>query len=154
MKEKAVDMDNHKELISLYHTPIKYYDLNGQEVTAKEAFAENKPSKRTADYWAINIDFKNLSAQEITKCVFTIDSILDENLNFVIERKQKNGNLHLHSYIKGNESLTETKLHKLIVQYFKGFSFKIKPVFDLNGWRNYMLKCSTNIIQTRPDEAI
>lgn len=152
MKEKAVDMDNHKELISLYRTPIKYYDLFGKEVTAKEAFAENKPSKRTSDYWAINIDFKTLSFEEITKCIVILDNVLNTSINFVLERKQKNGNLHMHAYIKGSESLTETKLHKLIVQYFKGYSFKIKPVFDLEGWRNYMLKCCTKIMQSRPDE--
>lgn len=132
-------------------------DINGNIIEKKNKIYDsesNKPSNRTSDYWAINIDFKNLSAQEITKCVFVIDSILDSNLNFVLERKQKNGNLHMHSYIKGNETLTETKLHKLIVQYFKGYSFKIKPVFHLEGWRNYMLKCSTNIIQTRQDEAV
>lgn len=129
-------------------------DEKGKLIERKRTFEEqnNTPSNRTSEYWAINIDFKKLSNYDLTKCVFIIDNILNTNLNFVIEEKKKNGNIHMHSYIKGYDGLTETKLHKIIAKYFKGFSFKIKPVFDLEGWKSYMLKCSKKIIQTRPDE--
>ena len=97
------------------------------------------------DYWAINIDYATEDLRTALQYTIFLSEILDTPVHFVIEQKKKNNHYHMHGYISNEHKYTESKLAKLICQWFRGKNWKIKPVFYLEGWKDYMLKESDRI---------
>ena len=109
----------------------------------------NFDRKREKDnsYCALTIDpVFNLSHKDINLMMnyfFTTTSDPNIEINYVIDKKVSNGKNHIHAYIKTKQ---QRKLIPLINLCFSGSSYKLKPVFDLEGWKSYITKNGAQII--------
>ncbi len=92
--------------------------------------------------WAMNIDFgKTNSLKSCVEITVHLAKALGVDIKFVIERKKKNNHYHLHSYFFNDRArISKKQLDQTIIYWLKGYSFKNKPVYDLMGWENYLLK--------------
>ncbi|MBO6212988.1 hypothetical protein [Algoriella sp.] len=106
----------------------------------------NKPSNYVAPIWALSLDFGRMPQRDVATCCMFIARQLGVEFNFVIEEKKKNNERHIHAYFGSEPNHSETYLHKFVAKWFRGHSFKIKEVFHLNGWQNYLTKENKKII--------
>jgi|GEM_PF-5765996 len=101
----------------------------------------NLPKELSNQLVAINLDFATTNYQDAAKMTAILQQLLGIDLYFVLETKAKNNHYHLHSYFDNAiHQLTDRQISLTLIKYFGGKSFKLKTVFDLQGWRNYMSK--------------
>ena len=98
-----------------------------------------KFTKETTKYHAITIDtvidYNEKDLISVIKLVF--DNYEGElELNYTIEAKNKNNKPHIHCYIPTTQLYRFKKALLRLVE----FSYHIAPVYDLEGWRNYISK--------------
>lgn len=106
-----------------------------------------KPQRtRLNKYYALSIDpcynFSETEIDEVMKFVF--DQMSDNTLeiNYVIEQKKANNQNHIHCYVKCSN---KKKLMQCIRLGFSQVSYHQSPIFDLNGWKNYITKVNNTI---------
>jgi hypothetical protein len=92
-------------------------------------------------FYAFSVDLcRKYKEEEINEVMGFICSRMGNDnlvLGYVIENKKANGDSHLHCYIncrQKRELIDNLKLG------FSGISYKECEIFDLDGWKNYMMK--------------
>lgn len=105
--------------------------------------------KRCNKYYALTIDPPlSLKVEEIHIMMkFVVDQMRDTKLeiHYVIEPKKENQRNHIHSYVLCSN---KKKLLECIRLAFSGVSYKQTEIFDLNGWKSYMVNENNNNITT------
>lgn len=109
---------------------------------------------RKQQYFAFSIDAnKNLTTNDIKQIMkHAFGQVDDEELeiNYTIESKKTNGQLHVHSYIKSpNKKVEILKTLKLL---FENLSYHESKIFDLERWKLYITKDGSPIITLKKDE--
>ncbi|HRE76242.1 MAG TPA: hypothetical protein PLL09_00310 [Flavobacterium sp.] len=101
---------------------------------------------RASKYYALSIDpCYNYSSDEIEEILgFVLKQMGNTSLeiNYVIEKKSKNGQNHLHCFVKCSNK-------KKLIQCFRlGFSkvsYHQSAIFDLESWKGYITKYNNEI---------
>lgn len=106
-----------------------------------------KPQRiRTDKYYALSIDpCYNYSDAEIDEIMRFVFSQMNDNkleINYVIEQKKANSQNHIHCYVKCSN---KKKLMQCIKLGFSKVSYHQSPIFDLNGWKQYITKDNNEI---------
>lgn len=107
---------------------------------------------RVNKYYALSIDpccqYSECEIDEILR--FIVDQMGEINLelNYVIEQKKANNQNHIHCYVKCSN---KKRLMQCIRLGFSKVSYHESPIFDLNGWKNYITK-DNNEIKTLKNE--
>ncbi|MEO8515511.1 MAG: hypothetical protein ABI426_02140 [Flavobacterium sp.] len=105
---------------------------------------------RANKYYALSIDpCHNYSKDEIEEILsFVLKQMGDTNIeiNYVIEQKTKNGQNHLHCFVKCSNK-------KKLIQCFRlGFSqvsYHQSAIFDLENWKKYITKDGSQITKLK-----
>ena len=119
-----------------------YKDKSHQWQVHRLIVEKFKPKRiRKNKYYALSIDpcdsYTKPTIEAIVKLVFEQMGGEMSELNYTIEQKKKNNLNHLHCFVKC------TNKQKLIRNFrleFSRISFRQSPVFDLNGWMDYITK--------------
>jgi ankyrin repeat protein len=102
---------------------------------------------KESSYYALTIDpLCNLSKKDISTImdyVFTTIDDLNLEINYVIDAKVANGRNHIHAFVRTKQ---KQKLISMINLCFSEPSYKLTPVFDLEGWKSYITKNGVKII--------
>ncbi len=100
-----------------------------------------RKNKRKPKYYALSMDpVNNYTVKEIESIIEFVCEQMKETsieINYVIEPKIANGRHHLHCYVNCG------KKRKLIEQFQLGFSqlsYQQNEIYDLERWKNYMIK--------------
>lgn len=136
-----------KRIINDVNERMLYQDNNYNWHIHRQLLSHFKPQRiRANKFYALSIDpCHNLSVSEIEVVLrFVMDQMGETNLelNYVIEKKIKNGQNHLHCFVKCSNK-------KKLVQCFRlGFSqisYHQSSIFDLESWKNYITKYNNEI---------
>ncbi len=125
---------------------IRKNNINHWEV--HQLMLPNFKRKRTKKdtYYALTIDpCFNYSEKEIDEIMSFIYSEMKDcelEINYVIEKKKANNQNHLHCYINSTQ---KRKLLKLIRLSFSRTSYKESTIFDIKGWKSYIIKDGNEI---------
>jgi transcriptional antiterminator len=97
-------------------------------------------------YYALSFDpCSNYEVNDIEKIMqFVFDKLGLENaeINYVIEQKKENGKNHLHCFVKCEN---KRKLLQTIRLGFAQINYKQTPIYDLQGWKEYITKQNNTI---------
>ena len=89
-----------------------------------------------------NIDVSKIEIEVILNFVLEQMRDIKLEINYVIEQKNKNGQNHIHCFVKCNNK-------KKLIQCFRlGFSqvsYHQSPIFDLESWKGYVTKYNNEI---------
>ncbi len=124
-----------------------YKDKNNHWQVHHLLIGKFKPQRtRTNKYYAVTIDptYKYTSNDIDGIMKFVFEQLVDDKaeINYVVEQKKTNEHNHIHCYIKC------TSKRKLINSFRLGFgqlSYHESVIFDLNGWKQYLLKENNSI---------
>ena len=118
---------------------------------ALENFKRKRKQKNP--FYALTVDFTHeysiKDIEQIIQFVCAQSSMDNFEFHYTIEKgglKEKN---HLHAF---TNSKSKTELIKNLRLGFSEISYKILPVYDIEGWRNYMTK-QDNKIKTIKNKA-
>jgi hypothetical protein len=131
-----------------YSEAMLYKDKNNQWLIHQLLIPKFKPKRvrKSNCYYALSIDpCYNYSETEIDEVMkFVFDQMSDNTLeiNYVIEQKKANNQNHIHCYVKCSN---KKKLMQCIRLGFSQVSYHQSPIFDLNGWKQYITKDNNEI---------
>lgn len=101
--------------------------------------------KQSNNEFAYSLDLPNYDEKDVYKLLTHVVNQIDTptKIEYVTERKKAKNMLHIHSIITtGNKQKFLDEMHL----YFSENSYKIKPLFDREGWIEYITKQNKNII--------
>lgn len=119
-----------------------YKDKNHQWQVHRVIVEKFKPKRiRKNKYYALSIDpcdnYTKPTIEAIVKLVFAQMGDEMSELNYTIEQKKSNNLNHLHCFVK---CANKQKLIRNFRLEFSRISFRQSPVFDIDGWMNYITK--------------
>lgn len=128
---------------------LLYQDKNNTWRVHKLLLGRFKPQRiREHNYYALSVDLcHNYTEDEIAVVLrFAVEQMTNVQIeiNYVVEQKKKNGQNHIHCYVKCSN---KKKLLQSIRLGFLSVSYCQSEIFDLNGWKQYITKNNT-IIKT------
>jgi hypothetical protein len=100
---------------------------------------------RKNKYYALSFDpcfaYSEADIEQIMKFVF--EQLDDKSeINYTIEQKKENGKNHLHCFVKCEN---KRKMIEAIRLGFAQISYKQTPIYDLQGWKDYITKENNEI---------
>ena len=130
-----------------YSEVMLYKNKNNQWLIHSLLLPKFQPQRlRKSKYYALSIDpCYNYSDAEIVEIMEFVFSQMNDNkleINYVIEQKKANSQNHIHCYVKCSN---KKKLMQCIKLGFSKVSYHQSPIFDLNGWKNYITKDNNTI---------
>ena len=101
-----------------------------------------KPKRdKTTKYYALSIDpVAQYSEKEIDEIMqFVLNQMGDDNIEicYTVEKKKANGRNHIHCYVNCQQ---RKKLIKMVRLGFSSVSYHQQDIYDLQGWKNYIIK--------------
>jgi hypothetical protein len=125
-----------------------YKNKNGEWMVHHLLIPKFKPQRtRKNKYYALSIDpctdYTKKDIEGVMK--FAYEQMGDEvlEINYVIEQKKSNNRNHLHCYVKCSN---KKKLLDCFKLGFSRISYHESVIFDLNGWKDYIMKDGSQII--------
>ena len=117
-------------------------DNNGQWLIHELTLPNFKRQrKQKQPYYALTLDFKtNYSTKDIEQIIkFVCNNSSMDNLEFyyTIEIGSLRGKNHIHAYTNNR---SKTELIKNLRLGFSDVGYKETPIFNLEGWKNYITK--------------
>lgn len=101
---------------------------------------------RKNKYYALSFDpcfaYTVADIEQIMEFVFNQLGDDKTEINYVIEQKKENGRNHLHCFVKCEN---KRKLLQSIRTGFAQISYKQTPIYDLQGWKDYITKENNEI---------
>lgn len=136
-----------KKIENEVNTELLYQDKNNCWQVHQLLLGRFKPQRtRTDKYYALSLDpCYHYSKQEIREImIFVCQQMKDEcsEIHYTIEQKKANGQNHLHCYIK---CANKRKLIDCFRLGFSRLSYYQSPIWDLEGWKQYMTKDGNTI---------
>ncbi|PHS60327.1 MAG: hypothetical protein COB12_13410 [Flavobacterium sp.] len=129
-------------IVNSTNTSLLGKDRNGYWLIHRLLLPRYKPQRvRRQKYFALTIDpCYYYSAKDIDEIMkFVVDNSLDKDteINYTIEKKKANDQNHLHCYCmcKNRKNLIQ-----LIKIGFSKVSYHQAEIYDLEGWKNYIIK--------------
>lgn len=119
-------------------------DNTGNWLIHKLALPRFKPTTKEIQYTALTIDTEiDYNYKDLHKVVTDIFEIIKGKveLNYSVELKVKDFKPHIHFYFPSDQFRKIFKELKTLLD----FSYRTTPVFDLQGWKDYISK-ETKII--------
>jgi hypothetical protein len=127
---------------------LLYQDDNKNWIISKILLKRFKLQRIRKDkYYALSVDpcsfYSVDDINEIMKFIYVQMDSANLELNYVVEKKKANNQNHIHCFIKCSN---KKKLIQCIRLGFSQVSYRQSPVFDLDGWKDYIKKDGSQII--------
>lgn len=125
-----------------------YKNKNGEWQVHHLLVPKFKPQRtRKNKYYALSIDpCTDYSKSDIDVVMrFAYEQMGDDvlEINYVVEQKKSNNRNHLHCFVKCSN---KKKLLDCFKLGFSRISYHESVIYDLNGWKDYILKDGSQII--------
>ena len=117
---------------------------NGRWRIHSLALPKFKPRKKDDEFTALTIDpVINYNQDDLQSVIDYINDKVSSPLEFYysIETKDKDGKPHVHAYLPTDQFKNYLKVLRSLVEV----SYRATPIYDLEGWQNYIGKESTII---------
>lgn len=91
------------------------------------------------NYKSFTIDLTNpILVKGCHEIITYLSQLLDVEIKYVIEKKIKNNQAHIHGYFESKNSISILK--KTFHQILYGSHYDLKKTFSLSGWKSYITK--------------
>lgn len=135
---------------------MKYEKMNQQTIASfnhhtraneelpKKKLKIKKDIEDIKDCKGFTIDLQNaILVDECHSLMSFMSEILDSKIIYVIEKKIKNNQPHVHGYFYSKNTLS--KIKKEFHKYLHGTHYDVREIFSLNGWQSYITKENPNV---------